>query len=157
MKNNYVRLPLSIDKSGGRREVVLAEPDHKNGTFIVRSIPAFTYGLGPEDVIRVLDAASGGFEVLTRGGEVVVRMYVDGPLDSPAIKTLIDEVVSMGGSFEVGKNADAEGYKSLLLIALSVTIGFGKIEALFAPFNVPEYQWEYGNVYDAAGRPLNWW
>lgn len=153
MKNNYVRLPLSIDKSGGRREVVLAEPDHKNGTFIVRSIPAFTYGLGPEDVIRVLDAASGGFEVLTRGGEVVVRMYVDGPLDSPAIKTLIDEVVSMGGSFEVGKNADAEGYKSLLLIALSVTIGFGKIEALFAPLTFLNISGSMGMSMTQGGAP----
>lgn len=157
MKNDYVRLPLLIDKAGGRREVVLAEPSGDCDLFIVQSIPAFTYGVGLKDIIRLLDRESGRYEVVTRGKEVVVRLYVDGSLDKSEIKSLIDDVVSSGGCFEVGKNSDETNGKSLLLFALSVGLGFGKIESLFKPFGSGGYQWEYGNVYDEEGNPLNWW
>jgi len=155
--NNFVRLPLLIDKAGGRREVVLAVPSGDGNTFFVQSIPAFTYGLGLNDTIRLQDSVSGSYEVIARAKQVVIRLYADGGLDKPEIQSLIDDVVKFGGCFEVGKNTDKVGGKSLLLIALNLEVGFGKIEELLRPFGGSGYQWEYGNIYDAEGNPLNWW
>lgn len=157
MKNNLVRVALLMDKAGGRRETVLAEAGGEPDTFVVHSIPAFTYGLGLKDTIRLLDRESGNYEIIERGKQIVVRLYVNGSLEQPPVKTLIDTVVSLGGEFEVGKNAMSPGGKSLLLIALDLAIGFEKIEALMQPLAGAGHQWEYGNIYDATGNPLNWW
>jgi hypothetical protein len=156
-QENYCRVPLLIDNAGGRREVVLAEPSGEDNEFIIQNIPAFTYGLGLKDTIRLLNSESGSYEVIKRARQIVVRLYVDGSLDKPEIKSLIDDVVDLGGFFEVGKNTDQADGKSLLLMALSLNVGFGKIEELLKPFGGVGYQWEYGNVYDADGNPLNWW
>jgi hypothetical protein len=157
MREKFVRLPLLIDKSSGKREVILATPSGDSNTFTVESIPAFTYGVGLKDVIRLLDSASGTYEVVKYGKQIVVRLYVDGSLERPQIKTLIDDILSLGGHFEIGKNSDQTGGKSLLLIALDSELGFKRIEDLLKPFDTIGYQWEYGNVYDAEGNPLNWW
>jgi len=156
-QENYSRLPLLIDNAGGRCEVVLVEPCDEGDIFIIQSIPAFTYGLGLKDTIRLLNPESGSYEVVTRAKQIVVRLYVDGSLDKLEIKSLIDDVVDLGGCFEVGKNSDQVDGKSLLLIALNFKVGFGKIEDLLRPFSGLGYQWEYGNVYDTDGKPLNWW
>lgn len=156
-QENYSRLPLLIDNAGGRREVVLAEPWGEANVFIIQSIPAFTYGLGLKDTVRLLNPESGSYEVITRAKQIVVRLYVDGSLDKPEIKSIIDDVLDLGGCFEVGKNTDQADGKSLLLIALSLKVGFGKIEDLLRGFSGVGCQWEYGNVYDSDGNPLNWW
>ena len=119
MEAQFVRIPLLFDRTSGRREVVLAEPAAEAGTFIVRSIPAFTYGVALHDRIRLLDPDSGAYEVVERGMQVVLRLYVDGDLSRPAIQHLIDAVVAAGGVFEIGKNAERENGKSLLLMAFS--------------------------------------
>lgn len=157
IENALVRLPLLFDQANGRREFVLAEPGGAANIFIVRSIPAFTYGLGLNDCVRLLDQESGAYEVTKRGGQIVVRLYVDGSLDHPLIACLVDEVVKRGGLFEVARNTPRNGHKSLLLISLDVEAGFKAIESLMGEYETQEFQWEYGNVYDAAGKPLNWW
>jgi len=157
MENDLVRIALLFDEANGRREVVLATPGIEADTFIIHSIPAFTYGLGWKDCIRLLDKERGAYEVTERGGQLVVRLYVDGSLDRPDIQQLIDAVVALGGSFEVAKNDAQASGMSLLLIALSAERGFAEIERLMKPCEAAGYQWEYGNVYDAEGNPLNWW
>lgn len=157
MENDLVRIALLFDEANGRREAVLAKPGIEADIFIIHSIPAFTYGLGWKDCIRLLDKERGAYEVTERGGQLVVRLYVDGSLDRPDIQQLIDAVVALGGSFEVAKNAAQASGMSLLLIALSAERGFAEIERLMKPCEAAGYQWEYGNVYDAEGNPLNWW
>lgn len=157
MENDLVRIALLFDEANGRREVVLAESGIEADTFIVHSIPAFTYGLGWKDCIRLLDKDRGAYEITERGGQLVVRLYVDGSLDRPVIQHLTDELVGLGGSFEVAKNAAQASGMSLLLIALSAKHGFANVERLMGPCEAAGYQWEYGNVYDVEGNPLNWW
>jgi hypothetical protein len=157
MEQGLVRLPLTAEGLSVGREVLLAEPITVNREYRIRSIPAFIYGVGLGDTVEIIDSKSGRFRVLVRGGQVTVRVFVNGSLDRPDVQSLVSAIVTEGGSYEVGKNDQAQGGTSLLLVSLDASIGFGKIEKLMTLVEGPDVQWEYGNVYDRDGSSLNWW
>ncbi|TFW33710.1 DUF4265 domain-containing protein [Massilia horti] len=152
-----VRIPLKMGQAHVQREIVLAVPNESHDTFIVRSIPAFAYGVAYGDVIRVLDQASGDFEVLEHNGQVTVRVFVRGSLEKPEIRSLINDILGHKGLYEVGKASDDPDHLSLLLISLDVKIGFPEIEEILSSVKHAGHQWEYGNIYDENGRQLSWW
>lgn len=157
MSKPLVRVPLEAKGLDIGREVVLAEPVPEESCYCLRSIPAFVYGLAVGDTVRIVDQASGKFDVLARGGQVTIRVFVTGSLNRPDVRALIDSVVQEKGQYEVGKNDTDIGGASLLLLSLDIKIGFPKIESLLHAVEGPDVQWEYGNVYDANGKPLKWW
>jgi hypothetical protein len=144
-----------IEKGNPRREVVLADPlgDRR---YVVKSIPAFVYGLAFGDIVEIIDEQSGEFLLLERGGNVTIRVYVRGDLERPSIRKLIEDVTRVdGGQYEVGSTAKDKSQLSLLLLTVPVTLGFKTMESWLA--GLAPAEWEYGNVYDSNGRPLMWW
>jgi hypothetical protein len=157
LNTSIVHLPIKTEGLGSRREVVLAEAQDEPNCYLVRSIPAFVYGLASGDSIRMLDRESGRYELCARGGQVTVRVFVGGSLDRPDVRGLIDRAVLVGGTYEVARNdPDGDG-ASLLLLSVDVRIGFAEIESMIAKVEGPDVRWEYGNVYDEDGASLNWW
>lgn len=51
------------------------------------------------------------------------------------------------------------GVEKGLVFTIPVKSGFARIEAIFSEFAASRegVYWEYGNVYDGSGEPLNWW
>jgi hypothetical protein len=154
----FARISLKIEGSNSiQRESLLAEPDGSVHRYFLRSIPAFIYGIALNDLIEVLDFDSGKFTVIQRGGQVTIRLYVEGTLDRDDVRAVIEAVTTANGVFEVAKNASTAGNTSMLLLSLDVALGFKRIESLLE--RVPEEgcSWEYGNIYDQGGNPLKWW
>lgn len=154
--SNLHRISLAVRDLSVSREIVLAE-SVGDAVYVLRSIPAFAYGVGYADEIRLMDAERGLFEIRSRGGNVTIRVFLDGTLDRPEIDALIDAVSQLGGLHEVGKNASSSNDPSLLLLSIPASQGFPRIEDLMRRLDQTGARWEYGNVYDDQGRPLNWW
>nr|WP_091661044.1 DUF4265 domain-containing protein [Massilia sp. PDC64] len=151
------RIALLIDEKTDRREVILAVATATEDVFIARSIPAFVYGLALDDHFRLLNPERGEFELVKRSRELTVRAYLRGVLDRPEVKDLIDELTQKGGRYEVARNSSDSTGTSLLLLSANVDIGFAALESLLSRLPPDACEWEYGNVYDRDGVPLNWW
>lgn len=156
MNQNLKRISLKVAGLSVGREVVLAEPCDGN-LFIVRSIPAFVYGLAYGDQIEVANLDVGEFRVVERGGQVTLRVFVTGSLERGEIDELIERVTMAEGLHEIGKNAKATADTSLLLLSVPVSLGFSRIEEMMHAVESPSTKWEYGNIYSDDGLPLNWW
>ncbi len=157
VQDNLVRIPLKLENLRMQREIVLAEPGESTDLFIVKNIPAFTYGVAYGDLIQLIDEQSGEFRVIRHSGQITLRVFSVGGLEKPEIHLLIDKIIALKGIFEVGKTNVDPTQKSLLLISLDISIGFGEIEKLMSSMNAIDNQWEYGNIYDENGAPLGWW
>jgi hypothetical protein len=156
-KGSLVRVPIEAEGLDIGREVVLAEPTESADCYRVQSIPAFAYGLALGDTMKVLEATSGKFQVVSRGGQVTIRVFVTGGLARPDVRALIESVVAANGKYEVGKDDAVAGGASLLLVSLDVVLGFPTIESMLHVVEGPDVTWEYGNIYDTNGAPLGWW
>jgi hypothetical protein len=156
-ESDYLRIPLQIDHSRAQREVILAERPSEHGPYIVRSIPAFIYGIAFGDTIEVLDETAGTFRVLRRDGNVSIRVFIDGDLENSTVRTIIDEVLRLGGQYEIGRSASDQTKQSLLLLSIPISSGFQRIERILDAAVQRGWQWEYGNIYDEDGRQIGWW
>jgi hypothetical protein len=152
-----VKVPLKVEHVRIQRELVLAEPCGSADLFIVRSIPAFAYGVAYGDLIELLDEASGDFCVVRHCGQITLRVFTLGGLETPAIRTLIENAITLKGLYEVGKASVDSDQRSLLLISLDISLGFDAIERLISGIKTEGDQWEYGNVYDESGLEIGWW
>lgn len=156
-ESDYLRIALQIDHSKTQREVILAEPLSEGGPYIIRSIPALIYGIAFGDTIEVLDRMAGTFRVLNRGGNVSIRVFVDGDLQNLTVRTMIDDVLRLGGRYEIGRSASDHTERSLLLLSIPVSSGFQQIEKILDAATQRAWQWEYGNIYDEDGGQMGWW
>ena len=138
---------------GTRRGERAYEPVHvthvRDDIYRVLYTPGLVYGIAAEDEIRLL--ADGEFDVVRRAGNLAVRVYSEGAIEGWA-EGFIGEVQHLGGRLD-GR------IRRGLAFAIPASVGFASIEALFGRFvsEHPSCHWEYGNVYDAAGKPLEWW
>jgi hypothetical protein len=151
---NYVRIPLRVEDARVGREIVLAERADNAKMYVLRSIPAFIYGLAPGDHLELLDAESGEFVLRKRGGYVAARVYLEGTLNRPEIVTLIDTIVEAGGKYEIGFNRDDPSKTSLLLVCFRLELGLEVIQAILCVIDKIGGEWEYVNVYDENGELL---
>lgn len=155
-RNELIKVALRIDGLSIRKEIVLCEPLEK-GSFIVRNIPAFVYGVGYGDKIQLQSEESGDFSIAHREGNIAIRVFVNGTLDCLEIDQVIEAVTRAEGLYEIARNANEESNSSLLLLSFPIAIGFPEIEKLMASLQSLDAKWEYANVYDESGEALNWW
>jgi len=125
---------------------------------LVRS-PLYAIGVASGDVIKSLDAETGAFEVVTRGGNVCVHFYLaESDADDAAATVEAGEVIS-GRISKLGGSMDGST-PGLLAFTVPANVGFADIERAFgrAAERFPGAQWQYANVYDpVSGQPLGWW
>ncbi|WP_315811662.1 DUF4265 domain-containing protein [Bradyrhizobium sp. SZCCHNR2028] len=154
MEERLLRLPIAAVSGPMKREVVLAEMTRQDGEYVIGSIPGFAYDVALDDIVRIVDPNSGRFEVVSRSGQVSIRVFIEGPLDRSDVHAVIDAVLSENGKYEVGKNSEDA---SLLLLSLHIGLGLDKIKSIMNLVVGPAVQWEFGNVYDDHGNFTNWW
>lgn len=120
--------------------------------FRVTKSPVFVPGLAAEDLIRFPAETANGFELITHGGNLSIRVF--GKHNTNRISELLTpEMELIQGRLDVSS-------PGVLVYTIHVSIGFRRIEdtldAVLKQF--PDSIWYYGNVYDPEdGSPLNWW
>jgi hypothetical protein len=121
------------------------------GKYRVRYSPGFVEGIAAGDIIRVTDPELGRFEVLSRGGNIAVKLAareaVAGAL--PAVTAALEAV---GGRLD-------GAIEQAAVWTVPAAAGFKRIEAIMADAvgRLSGSEWWYGNVYDDSGKPLRWW
>lgn len=117
---------------------------------MVLGTPAFVEGIAAGDQIRL--HAGGSFEVVRRGGNICLLVVPDeapAPDDLAPLRDAFDE---LGGIVELPPD------RRFIVITVPAAPGFDAVEAAIDDWTGPRgHHWEYGNVYDTDGNPLNWW
>ena len=131
-------------------EHVIAEPQETQLFRLLRS-PLFVSGVAAGDEIQILPRQPGQFRVLQRSGQLAVRVFCRDNIADVA-EALTPRVELLGGRL------DTETPRALVY-SIHVAVGFSDIEALFnrCVGNSDTRRWQYGNVYDDSGEPLDWW
>lgn len=138
-------------------EKVLVNPQPQEQHYLLLKSPLFVRGIARGDLLRLVPATRGGFEVAQHGGNLCLRVFSRHGFASPELEALEQTITSgiekLGGDQDI-KEANA------LVYSIHVSSGFNAIEQLMDE-SLAAYQdvaWYYGNVYDPeSGEPLNWW
>ena len=127
--------------------VALGDDDYR-----VLYSPGFVEGVAAGDVIRVHDATTGAFTVITRGGNVVVKISSPDPFAGTQLDDATADLAALGGRFD-------GAIETAAVWTIPVTASFRRIEEAMNRIvrRIPGSEWWYGNVYDANGEPLGWW
>jgi hypothetical protein len=131
-------------------EEVLVEPLGATRYRLLRS-PGLVLGMAAGDVFEC--TGKGGFQVITRGGNLCVQL-----LFRSAPAGLEEQATRRLG----GLGGKLDGKASMELVyTLPVSSGFASIERVLNALvlEYPSVEWYYGNVYDPKDgvTPLNWW
>lgn len=113
--------------------------------------PAFVKGIASGDTVK-LTPGSQEFELIERSGNLCIRVYSRGSIESLS-ETLVAELEKLGGEL------DTENER-MLVFSIHVSCGFSAIEKVLNEFvDGQSSVWMYGNVYDPqdGSTPLNWW
>lgn len=148
----HVHLLVQYDDEGKP----LREPVHAeymdNGHYRLLYSPGFVEGIGAGDEFRVLNEY-GEFEVIRRGGNVVVQVYSNTDVE-PYKDDLTGKVDAIGGWLDGSIDRG-------MVFTIPSSVGFETIESIFNDFLsvTPGIEWVYGNVYDPKDgtTPLGWW
>lgn len=121
------------------------------GTYRLVRTPLVAQGLAAGDEFEV-NPSDRAFRVLRRSGNLSVQLFMSPELTADVLDTLTPAVVALGGGLDAHTKAIA-GFR------IPVSVGFQPIEQLFGEFVATHAhaEWLFSNVYDAEGRPLNWW
>lgn len=115
--------------------------------------PLLTRNLAAGDKIKPTNPERGEYDLIERSGNLSVRVFCRGELDSLA-NTLTPEIEKLGGVLDVQTDR-------ALVYSVHFSIGFKQIEEIFndACDAFDESIWFYGNVYDDTDgkTPLGWW
>ncbi|WP_198170617.1 MULTISPECIES: DUF4265 domain-containing protein [Actinoplanes] len=148
--HSHIRLVAGLG-AGGQLvyEMVLTrtvEPD----LHLVLGTPALVEGIAAGDRIRM--HAGGGFEVVQRGGNICLLVVLATPADAEELAPLRDAFDDLGGIVEMPPD------RRFIVITVPAAAGFDAVEETIDAWTAPRGDhWEYGNVYDPDGQPLNWW
>ena len=115
--------------------------------------PLLTRNLAAGDKIKPTNPERGEYDLIERSGNLSVRVFCRGELDSLA-NTLTPEIEKLGGALDLQT-------ERALVYSIHFSIGFKQIEEIFndACDAFDETIWVYGNVYDDKDgkTPLGWW
>jgi len=151
----HITLPVLDDNSGTvvSREVLEVEPLAQGGLTLLHS-PAFVDGLAGGDTIELDSGQLCGYRLVKRGGNaaIVLALSSEAHRESEATKGLLAQVARLGGVFDGGPSR-------VLVFTVPARSAFGEMERSLDAFCAAngEATWWFGNVYDADGKPLNWW
>jgi hypothetical protein len=149
-EHSHVRLLAGLG-AGGQLvyETVLTRPVEP-GLHLVLGTPAFVEGIAAGDQIRV--RAGGAFEVVRRGGNICLLVVPVAPPGADDLAPLRDAFDDLGGIVELPPD------RRFIVITVPAAPGFDAVEAAIDAWAGPRgHHWEYGNVYDTDGNPLDWW
>ena len=121
------------------------------GAYLVLRTPGFVYGVAAGDEIELLEQR-GTFMTLARGGNIAVRVFSETALG--------DKFDELAGEMALQLDARLDGrFDRSAVFTISAAGGFGGIEVLLDEFIEANegVVWDYGNVYDSEGEPLDWW
>jgi len=121
-----------------------------DGTYRLLYSPGLVEGIAAGDVVRVVDPGTGGFELVSRGGNVAIKVLHD---QIAAVRSFLDP------RFErLGGRCDGAIEKAAVY-TVPVTAGFDSIQNVMRAMvtEVAGSSWYFGNIYDADDNPLNWW
>jgi hypothetical protein len=118
--------------------------------FRVEFTPGFAYGVAAGDEIELAD--DGTFEVVSRAGNVAVRVFSSQSLADaePSLTALVESVLDGHLDGNIGRG---------VAYTIPIQAGFPAIEQLFDEFAAATSgtTWEFGNVYAEDGSPIGWW
>jgi len=117
----------------------------------VLATPGFVEDIAAGDVIRVLDESTGRFEIVQRGGNIGLQIFSSDPIGAAA-SWLRPRIEALGGWWD-GQIERA------VVFTVPVARGFDAIEKVMEELclQFPKTEWQYSNVDDQNGQPLNWW
>jgi hypothetical protein len=121
------------------------------GAFLLLRSPSFVYGLAAGDEIE-LGETKGSFQLLARGGNIALRILSEKPLGASF------DALTATVEAELDGRVDGQ-LEQAAVFTIPAAAGFDNIEQIFNDY-VDENAgtlWEYGNVYDDEGEPLEWW
>lgn len=126
-----------------------------NGDWELLRCPLYALHVAAGDVIRILDVKTGLFEIVTRGANVVVQLYLgerdadDAQATAKAAADIEQVIASFGGRMD-GQTA------GLIVFCVPIKAGLAAIEEVFedAIRRFDGAQWQYGNVYHRDDLPL---
>ena len=152
MGHGHVKLVEPALTAGGAaaRELVPAE-QVSSDEWLIAGTPGLVNGCAAGDRVRV--HIDGTFEILDRGRNVAAHIYSPGALPDAGLLDLRSIFVCLGGTVEWPAT------KRFAVITVPVAVGFPAIEEPIEGF-VIKYngtEWNFGNVYDRDGSPLEWW
>jgi hypothetical protein len=146
-------LQLFVEVVNGK---AVREPVHVadlgEGRFRLLYSPGFVQGIAAGDEFRLVDA-DGRFDVIARGGNLVVQMF-----SREAVRESQTELVARVGRLDGTLDGAIE---QGLSFTIPLAVGFPAIESLFNEWVEAHsaWTWHYGNVYSTIDltTPLNWW
>lgn len=150
-QGEVVHLQLCFEVRDGKPQL---EPVHAVevavGRYKLELSPGLTYGLAAGDTFEL--NSNGQFTVVKRGGNLAVRVFSERPIRS-IVQPLVEQVER-----GLGGRVDGE-LRNAIVFTVPVSATFPEIERTFDRFAAQSngVVWEFGNVYDEQGKPLNWW
>jgi hypothetical protein len=113
--------------------------------------PGMVDGVAAGDTVRVIDARTGRFEIVARGGNLAIKVFSKSAA-APLVTWLIPRLTALGGVLDGQIDSAA-----VWTVPLEAT--FEALEALLgeACRAHPGATWYFANVYGDNGEPLNWW
>ena len=149
--SEYEHVGLFVEgASPGKTQPVEVERLNSDNYRVLFS-PGFVEGIAAGDTIRITDGKLGHFEVVSRGGNLAVKLVTEQPIGA-TVSAVSAELESLDGRFD-------GAIEHAAVWTVPVTAGFEKIEGVMsrAVAAMPGSSWWYGNVYDDDGAPLRWW
>lgn len=146
------KIQLRFSGKNGRPQFEPVEVESLDGgAYLVLRTPGFVYGVAAGDEIEPQEPR-GSFLTLARGGNIAVRVFSETALGEKFDELADDIRLQLDGRID-GR------FERSAVFTIPAAGGFGGIEVLLDEFieHNEGVVWDYGNVYDGEGEPLDWW
>jgi hypothetical protein len=149
--HEHVALVAGVKRNGDPVQELVPAARLGDGIWEITGTPALAVGCAAGDHVAV--DGEGHFQVVRRGGNIAMVAFA--PTGQSILQhgeALQDAIQSIGGLVE--NHPDGRW----LVITVPVRSGFPSIEGVMGRWrDGTGLDWEYTNVFDGTGRPLNWW
>lgn len=152
-RHDHVSLLAGTAKDGSPRTEMTPAEKLGASRYRILGTPGLANGCAEGDIVIV--EHDGSFDVIERGGNIAIHVYPAGPLGDEVLSDLKQRFGVLGGRVEYPPDT------RFVAITVPSAAGFPKIEAAMDDAmrhpSASAVEWYFGNVYDDAGTPLEWW